>query len=277
MKFLILGCGSIGSRHVRNLIKLGFRNIVLCDTNAERWEPLRSEFGLKKFYTDYKVAVAKEAPKAALVCTPTSTHLQLATFLISNDIDVFVEKPLSTDTRGIAELRDEIQKRKLILMVGMCYRFHPCLTKLKQVLKNLGRIFGDPTKVFCLFQKISSLEIDTEDMATFIFTFKDKSVVKVDVNYFQPMYTNTVEVVGENGRLFCDIGNSKIRTLLSGKAEDFSFEEDTNAMYLNEISHFIKCVKTREKPAVDVEEGEQDLHIIEKAKQSWEQKRMLDL
>ena len=34
--FLILVCGSIGRRHINNIINLGFKNIILYDINKSR-------------------------------------------------------------------------------------------------------------------------------------------------------------------------------------------------------------------------------------------------
>ena len=38
MKFLILGCGSIGKRHIRNLLSIGVKDIIACDLDEKRLE-----------------------------------------------------------------------------------------------------------------------------------------------------------------------------------------------------------------------------------------------
>ena len=40
MKILVLGCGSIGTRHATNLKKLGINDIILCDLDLTKAKKL---------------------------------------------------------------------------------------------------------------------------------------------------------------------------------------------------------------------------------------------
>ncbi len=75
-KILIIGCGSIGSRHAKNAKKIGIENIVLCDADAERSARLCVELNANKAYQDYKKAVDENQNiLAAIIATPTSLHI----------------------------------------------------------------------------------------------------------------------------------------------------------------------------------------------------------
>ena len=75
-KILIVGCGSIGKRHIGNLVLLGEKDLLVFDTQRERLEEIKSLFTVSTF-TDLEKAFA-EKPEVALITAPTSLHLSLA-------------------------------------------------------------------------------------------------------------------------------------------------------------------------------------------------------
>ncbi len=46
MKVLIIGCGSIGKRHIRNLKSLNAGQIIAQDVSSERCNEVRHEYGI---------------------------------------------------------------------------------------------------------------------------------------------------------------------------------------------------------------------------------------
>ncbi len=74
---LVVGCGSIGRRHARNLKSLGVRSLGLCDTNSETLKECREELGAEIF-GDYSEALRKFKPDIVLICTPPVFHVEEA-------------------------------------------------------------------------------------------------------------------------------------------------------------------------------------------------------
>ena len=88
MKFLIIGCGSIGTRHAQNLKKLGLKNIILCDSNIKRAQSLGKKINTKIFYSSYKDAVKENSDiTAAIIATPTIYHMDSSIYLAKHGID----------------------------------------------------------------------------------------------------------------------------------------------------------------------------------------------
>ena len=69
MKILICGIGSIGSRHAKNLIKLGYSDILL-NTSRKILDPQLKKL---KIYKSLKKALL-EKPNLALICNETYLH-----------------------------------------------------------------------------------------------------------------------------------------------------------------------------------------------------------
>jgi len=148
MKILIIGLGSIGQRHLRNIKKLNIK----CQIYAIRKKsttpllsnnnkPLKGD--IKKKYSIIFLKNLDELIKkkikldCAFVCTPSSFHVQQLIWLIKNNINSFVEKPLGSSLNKIKELEVLLKKKnKIITMVGFQLRFNPIIMYLKNILQK---------------------------------------------------------------------------------------------------------------------------------------------
>lgn len=143
MKILILGCGSIGSRHALNLKQLGVKEIVLCDLNQKRANELGKKLGTKNIFNDYKIAV-KQIPdiSAALICIPTRFHIEPSIFLARKKIHLFIEKPLSHNLKNTKILQNIVKKNRIKIMMGNVYFFDDGFNKIKSLIekKHIGKI-----------------------------------------------------------------------------------------------------------------------------------------
>jgi predicted dehydrogenase len=138
MKVLVVGSGSIGRRHMRNLRSLGIQHLAACDLDPERLTPMIGELGVRAF-PDFKEALVTIMPDAVFVCTPPVLHIDQAMQAIDAGAHVFIEKPLSHSLVGVDELIGEMRARGRVVQVGYNLRFHPGLQKIKELV-DLGTI-----------------------------------------------------------------------------------------------------------------------------------------
>lgn len=143
MRILVVGCGSIGARHIRNLRGLHVGEISACDTDKKRLQTVKDECSLGKAYTDLKDALADEFD-AVLVCTPPSTHIPIARECLKRGAHLFIEKPLSNTLEGVDSLIREASAKKRVLAVGYNFRFDPGLKTIKDSIakKELGTVLA---------------------------------------------------------------------------------------------------------------------------------------
>ncbi|MFH0942882.1 MAG: Gfo/Idh/MocA family oxidoreductase [Candidatus Beckwithbacteria bacterium] len=258
MKLVIVGLGSIGKRHKKNLEFLG-QEIVLSFENAD----------------------------GVLVCNPTALHLQTALKAIRLGLPVFIEKPLSHNLENLDQLKGNI-------LIGYCLRFDESLKKFKKTIpakgvesvkivccsflpdwhpktdyrlsysakKSLGGgvlldlsheidyalwFFGSVKKVSAKLQMAPELEIETEAIADLQLEFV--SGIKADIH---------LSYASRHPARFCEIKTSN-QTL----RWDF---KPNNEMYVEEMRHFIKVCSGQEKPLVTAADGRRVLEVIETAK-----------
>ena len=138
MKVVIIGFGSIGQRHCKNLLDKSNAEIFLCTKqntrNFKNNKRIQNLPSLEK--------CLKNQPDIGLVCNTSNLHVQTAIKLAKNRCHLLIEKPLSNSLKNITTLLSLVEKNKIITLMGFNLRFHPCLIKVKQLLsKNkIGRV-----------------------------------------------------------------------------------------------------------------------------------------
>jgi len=121
MRFAVLGCGSIGQRHLRNIRALKHAGIIVYDLDPTRLAKI--ELGAKISTCNTLDAVWDFKPDVAFVTTPTHLHLELACLAAEQGIHLFIEKPLSHQLDGVDRLLTLVEQNQLITMVGCNMRF----------------------------------------------------------------------------------------------------------------------------------------------------------
>ena len=142
MKYLIAGLGSIGRRHMRHLIALGEKDIVLFRTRkATMPEDELAGFPVE---TDLQEALKKHKPDAVIVGNPTSMHLDIAIPAAEAGCAILLEKPISNSTERLDQLESAVQKSGSKVLVAFQFRFHPGLMRAKQLISDgeLGRVIS---------------------------------------------------------------------------------------------------------------------------------------
>jgi predicted dehydrogenase len=149
----MIGLGGIGQRHLRNLHALLGGDLqvsayrvrrlpqVVTDTlQIEQGADIEKKYRVKVF-NDLDEALDAR-PDLALVCNPSSLHVPAALKAARAGCHLFLEKPLSHNLDGVAELIGEVEQRGLVALVGYQLRFHPCLQRLKEIVHGgaIGRV-----------------------------------------------------------------------------------------------------------------------------------------
>lgn len=140
MKILVIGCGSIGRRHAHNLRELGVDDLVLYDADRDRSKSVARELQVRWVRTLDRGYL--ERPDAALICAPTSLHLELATEALGHDCHLFIEKPISHSMAGVDEFLEEVEERRRVLLVGYTFRFDPLVKAVREWVaeERVGRV-----------------------------------------------------------------------------------------------------------------------------------------
>lgn len=160
MKILFVGLGSIGQRHLQNIIflqkkieKIIGERLVLY--NLKSGKKLRRVIsnGLVtggsfqdyyKINTIYDLVTAKKlCPDVVFVTNPSSFHIKTALTFALLGSNLFIEKPLGSRLTGVSHLIKTINDKRLINMVGYQTRFNPVVNKVKNYInKNRSKLIA---------------------------------------------------------------------------------------------------------------------------------------
>jgi len=142
MKILVIGAGSIGRRHINNLNTLGYEDIDVFDVNKLNLDLIKKAFNIDKTFDNFKDIKCNNYD-TGFILTPPAYHMDYAISLAKAGIDLFIEKPLSHNLKGVNDLIDIFQKNGLVISVGYNLRFHGAINKLRyDILNNkIGKIY----------------------------------------------------------------------------------------------------------------------------------------
>jgi len=130
---LIIGCGSIGERHLRCFQKTGRARVTACDANPALLATLASTYGVRT-HQDWRAALAAQPFDAVVICTPAHLHVAMATEILQGGRHVLIEKPLSQSLAGVAELQRVAAASGRKTAVAYVLHVYPLLSAVRNFL-----------------------------------------------------------------------------------------------------------------------------------------------
>lgn len=128
LRFAVVGSGSLGRHHARNLGSLEHVELVaVCDPSEERGRAA-AELGQTRW-----VAGLEELPRdldAVSIAAPTPLHFDLARRFLEAGVHVLVEKPMTATLEQARALVAIAERSGRVCQVGHIERFNPALDLL---------------------------------------------------------------------------------------------------------------------------------------------------
>tara|TARA_B100000678_G_scaffold278837_1_gene273969 strand:- start:492 stop:1475 length:984 start_codon:yes stop_codon:yes gene_type:complete len=139
MKILVVGYGSIGKRHIRNILKISNNQIIVCTKHKDNF--LRKNDCL--VYESLNDCL-NEKPDIGLITNVTSLHIDTAIKLARSNCHLLIEKPLSHSVKNIKKLLNILEKNNSTTLMGSNLRFHPCIKKIRELIlkKRIGDVIS---------------------------------------------------------------------------------------------------------------------------------------
>jgi predicted dehydrogenase len=100
---LIIGCGSIGERHLRTFLATGRCRVLACDNRPPILAAMAERYAAPTA-ADWRTALATPGLYAAVVATPAPSHVAIATEILRAGKHCLIEKPLALTLDGMEAL-----------------------------------------------------------------------------------------------------------------------------------------------------------------------------
>ena len=138
MHILVVGAGSIGQRHIKNLVGLGITVSIVEPTKNGFVEGWGRTLAGKFLYSSILEAFEQPDYDAAIVAVPTYLHMEVAVSLAQHNMPLFIEKPVSHCMEDVLFFQGEMEHYKQWAVVGYSMRFHPAIQIIKDLLPQIG-------------------------------------------------------------------------------------------------------------------------------------------
>lgn len=232
MRVGVVGAGSIGRRHIENLIGLGC-TVAVCDVSAEARARVAGAYALASVGD----ALPFSGLDALVIATPYDQHLSWVEEAVRRRLPFFVEKPIGTAAQ-LPRWRELARMELPVHQVGYMLRFHRAVALLKQQVPNpvAGRValWWDGSKYADPWLE-SSHEID---LAWYLC---GTAPVQFDIRTDSPEYRRHWVLDDAWGQRY---------------AAGFSSPEELGmAMYEAEMAHFLACVQGQRETRCTLQDG----------------------
>jgi predicted dehydrogenase len=135
-------------------------------------------------------------------------------------------------------------------------------------LDYLIALFGAPRRAFAMGGKVSSLEVDVDDLTSGIIEFPGRDggriIAELHQDFFQRPTARRCLVIGESGRLEWSLSERAFRRWDASGAlveeEDYG-SYPRNQAFVEELNYFFECVQERTQPDVNVRAGARSLSL----------------
>lgn len=143
----MIGLGSIGQRHLRNIRRefgddaeiTAYRVRRLQTTFSDSMHirenvDLEAEYNIKTFTALSDALVEK--PEICFICNVTSAHIPCALEAAKAGCHIFLEKPISDTMDGVYELEKLAEEKNIKVFVGFQNRYNPAIKLAKKIIEN---------------------------------------------------------------------------------------------------------------------------------------------
>lgn len=147
-KILMIGLGSIGQRHLKNIKELDSTIIIYAYRQRKKelvikeleviktHKNIQQYWGIEKEYYDSDEALNANHYDIVYICNPSSFHLETAIKVAEKGFNIFIEKPLSHNLEKLDLFQSIVKEKGILVFIGFQMRFHPCVEWLKKEVVN---------------------------------------------------------------------------------------------------------------------------------------------
>ncbi len=289
IRVAVIGIGYLGEFHAEKYkANKNAELVAIVDTDRSRRDVVSKKLDVKS-YSSYE-SIINEVDAVSIV-VPTNLHYKVASYFISNNKHVLIEKPFASSVSEAKKLKKLASKRDIVLQVGHLERFNKAFVKLKNIVKNPVfiecnrispfKIRGTEVNVI-MDLMIHDLDIvmslnnsnikniqangasvltNKTDIANARITFENGCVCNLSASRISEKIERKMRVFQKDSYFSLDYQDCELdsyKKVISGKIK--RIEKNKNNFINNdplneEIKSFIECIKKSKNPVIDAVDG----------------------
>lgn len=136
----IVGAGLMGRWHAEAVRRAGGRVVAVTDVNQDKAKHLASRYGGARSYSSMESMLNDLELDVLHICTPPSTHGELAEAGVKAGLHLLVEKPLTATAAEAERLLNLASDRGVLLCPIHQFVFQDGVMKAQEFLPRIGRV-----------------------------------------------------------------------------------------------------------------------------------------
>ncbi len=318
---LIVGSGSVGRRHARNLAAAGCR-ISAVDPRTDRLRDIAKEVPVEGCFETLEQALHVSAKELSgvVIGSPPKVHVDQCLASFAAGLPVLLEKPVSPDLASAQRLTKAVASGKVPLLLGYTWRWWPPLAQVRVMLADgaVGALrhvrfvlsahladwhpweryqdffmasaeqgggalldeshwvdmalwfFGMPEAVLARVERISDLEIDSDDNVDMLLVYADGLRVSLHLDLYGRPHERSIRFSGENGTILWTADPNRVAVAHDavGTWENTDYDCQRNDMFVAVGREFLDVVRGAPVRTCTVEDGERVLRVLDAARES---------
>jgi len=289
VKVSVVGAGFWGRNHLRVLGEMDDCEVVgVCDVDEGRARAAALRHKVPRYFTGLDTLLRETRPDAVMICTPSTTHADLAERVLQEGVDVLIEKPMTTNVKDAYRIVGAVERTGRQAMVGFIERFNPAVTGAKKLLQQgeIGgiilsysrRIGSWPERIgdvgvvgdtaihdidltsyvfgelpLSVYAKGGALRHRLEDHVQASLSFSNGRSAVIEANWLTPRKKREMHITGDGGVISVRFLEQELTIEKADSVRTLliKYEEPLKL----ELEHFLDCVRRRTKPMIDVLDG----------------------
>jgi predicted dehydrogenase len=304
LRAAVVGVGHLGVFHAEKYASMPDVDLVaVVDADADRARAVAARCRTEGL-TDYRQLFGRV--DCVSLAVPSPLHFPLALDLLTHDVDVLVEKPLTTTVAEGRALVDSAEQRQRILQVGHLERFNPAIRALAGVVTQprfiechrlapfvergtdvdviLDLMIHDLDVILSLVcadvQSVEAVGVpvlsESVDIANARLRFTSGCIANITASRVALKRERKIRIFQADTYVSVDYGEKHVRVcrrVIANGAPSITVEEhalgEGDALF-DEIEHFVHAVRTRQRPLVDGRTALRALEVAERIRVSLE-------
>jgi predicted dehydrogenase len=294
----VIGVGYLGKFHTEKYSRMDNVELVgVADIDRSRADDVAAEFGAQAF-TDYRDLFGHV--DAVSIVVPTAAHFSVGSDFLNRDVDVLLEKPMTSNLEQADELIEIAESRGRILQVGHLERFNPAIMALKDIVKYPMFIEAHRLSIFknrstdvsvvldlmihdidiimnVVKSKIKSIHAagapvicENADIANARLEFESGCVANVTASRISIKNQRKIRLFQKDAYISVDFANRDITIIRQDQSQSTGLIPGMDIQQLSfseadaledELSSYIRSVSTRQAPEVSGHAGRKALEI----------------
>jgi len=257
----VVGLGSIGKRHARNLLAMGH-----AITGFDIMPSAGLELGI-----NVSDCLGFQSCDAVVIASPTNEHSHGALRAIRDRKHVFIEKPMAASLAQAEEIMEDARYYDRTVMVGNNMRYHPVVKLVKErmfelggpylnawfMLKQKNTKYTEPVTLnwgahevdlalYLLDKKLGVMEGQSkvsQDEAKFVLRNGSGPLVHIHLDYLMEPQERSFAIHGPEASIHGDLENLVVHIFKNGSREIIAVEGSHDQTYVEEMEEFIRRVE----------------------------------